>query len=268
MAFISQFSIKSKYAIVLGMTSSIKLTIENDIATLTLNRPEVHNAFHAEMIAELSQTFDGIAQRPDIKVIVIKGEGKSFSAGADLNWMKDSIEFSKEDNRRDAIALAEMLNKLNTLPQLAVACVHGAAMGGGFGIVSCCDYVIANDKAIFSLSEVKLGLIPATISPYVIQAIGQRQARRFFQTGERFGANKAKEIGLVHEVGDIEQLLESVLNTIASNGPAAMRMSKKLCFDLSGSYVSEGVMNETANRIAEIRTTQEAQERLAKFLNK
>lgn len=250
------------------MSDSIHLSIDSHIATLTLNRPEVHNAFNAEMIAALSGAFDELAGNNDVSVVVLRGEGKSFSAGADLNWMKDSVNFSKEENRADAIALADMLNKLNTLPQLTICCVHGAAFGGGFGLVSCCDYVIAGDKALFSLSEVKLGLIPATIGPYVIHAIGQRQARRFFQTGERFSAAKALEIGLAHETGDIEEILAKALDEISKNGPYAMRAAKKLCFDLSGTYVSEGVRDNTAERIATIRTGEEAQERLKKFLDK
>lgn len=250
------------------MDSFALLTFDNDIATITLNRPEVHNAFNAEMIAQLSDICDELAGRNDIRAVILRGEGKSFSAGADLNWMKESVEFSKEENREDALALAGMLNKLNTLPQLTIALVHGAAFGGGFGLVACCDYVIAAEKALFSLSEVKLGLIPATIGPYVIQAIGPRQARRFFQTGERFGAVKALEIGLAHEIGDIEELLASALEEISKNGSYAMRAAKKLCFDLSGAYVSEAVMENTAERIASIRTGEEAQERLKKFLEK
>lgn len=250
------------------MSDSVLLSFDNQIATLTLNRPEVHNAFNAEMIESLTNACDALTQRNDMRAVVIRGEGKSFSAGADLNWMKESVNFSKSENRADAVALAEMLNKLNTLPQLTIACVHGAAFGGGFGLVSCCDFVIAGERALFSLSEVKLGLIPATIGPYVVQAIGQRQARRFFQTGERFGAEKALEIGLVHEMGDIDEILKNLLNEISKNGPTAMRASKKLCFDLSGSYVSEAIMEDTAERIATIRTGEEAQERLKKFLEK
>ena len=250
------------------MTDSVLLSIDNHVATITLNRPDVHNAFNAAMIADLADAFDELSGNNDVSVVILRGAGKSFSAGADLNWMKDSIEFSRDENRKDAILLAEMLNKLNTLPQLTIACVHGAAFGGGFGLVSCCDFVIAGDRALFSLSEVKLGLIPATIGPYVIQAIGQRQARRFFQTGERFGAAKALEIGLAHEVGDIEELLNKALDEASKNGPYAMRAAKKLCFDLAGSYVPEPVMENTAERIATIRTTEEAQTRLKKFLEK
>lgn len=254
------------------MTDSVLLSFDNEIASLTLNRPDVHNAFNAEMIAALSSAFDDIAERKDVRTVVIRGEGKSFSAGADLNWMKDSINFSKEQNRDDAIKLADMLNKLNTLPQLTIAMVHGAAMGGGFGLVSCCDVVIAGPHAKFSLSEVKLGLIPATIGPYVIAAIGQRQARRYFQTAERFDGAKGLEIGLVHMLADesqsMDELLSGLLEEVSKNGKYAMRAAKKLCFDLSGSYVSEGVRDNTAERIAAIRTGDEAQERLNKFLNK
>lgn len=250
------------------MTDSVLLTYDHDIATITLNRPEVHNAFNAGMIERLSAACDQIAARDDIRAVVLRGEGKSFSAGADLNWMKDSVAFSKEENRNDALALAGMLNRLNTLPQLTIALVHGAAFGGGFGLVSCCDVVLAGEKALFSLSEVKLGLIPATIGPYVIQAIGPRQSRRFFQTGERFGAVKALEIGLVHEIGNLDHLLETLIDEIRKNGPAAMRAAKKLCFDLSGSYISEAVRENTAERIAAIRTGEEAQERLKAFLDK
>ena len=254
------------------MTDSVLLSFDNQIASLTLNRPDVHNAFNAEMIAALSDAFDGIAARDDIRTVVIRGEGKSFSAGADLNWMKDSINFTKEQNKDDAVKLAQMLNKLNTLPQLTIALVHGAAMGGGFGLVSCCDLVIAGPKALFSLSEVKLGLIPATIGPYVVQAIGPRHARRFFQTAERLDARKAYDIGLAHETAQsddqMNEILASILDIVGKNGPNAMRASKKLALDLSDGDVSPETMNDTAQRIADIRTTIEAQERLNKFLNK
>lgn len=254
------------------MIDSILLTFDNEIATLTLNRPNVHNAFNAEMIEALSNASDDLAVRNDIKAVIIRGEGKSFSAGADLNWMKDSVNFTKEQNKEDALALAQMLNKLNTLPQLTIAIVHGAAFGGGFGLASCCDIVIAGPKALFSLSEVKLGLIPATIGPYVVQAIGARHARRFFQTGERFGSHKAYDIGLAHETAEsddeIKQILHNILNEIAKNGANAMKEAKKLALDLSSGDITPEIMNDTATRIATIRTGDEAQERLDAFLKK
>lgn len=253
------------------MTKSVLLQIEKDIATVTMNRPEVHNAFDETVIAALTTTFDNLASRDDIRVVVLRGEGKSFSAGADLNWMKRASHFTEAENKRDALALAGMLNKLNTLPQLTIACVHGAAMGGGLGLVSCCDIVIAAPEAVFALSEVKLGLIPATIGPYVIQAIGQRQARRFFQTGERFSAQRAYEIGLVHELAlneKIGDILLRILSEVSKNGANAMCAAKRLCFDLAGSDVPVDVMNDTAARIAKIRTGDDAQNRLKAFLEK
>tara|TARA_B100000780_G_scaffold277148_1_gene247193 strand:+ start:1448 stop:2212 length:765 start_codon:yes stop_codon:yes gene_type:complete len=254
------------------MSDSVLLSFEKNIATLTLNRPEVHNAFNAVMIERIAASFDDIALRNDIDVVILRGEGKSFSAGADLNWMKESITYSQNQNERDAYDLAQMLGKLNSLPQITIARVHGAALGGGLGLVSCCDVVIAAPEAKFGLSEVKLGLIPATIGPYVLAAIGQRHARRFFQTGERFSAQKAHDIGLVHILGDdetdIDGHLEKMLAEVAKNGPYAMRAAKKLCFDLSGSYVTNDIMENTAERIATIRTGEEAQTRLKAFLEK
>lgn len=253
------------------MTESVLLHIENDVATVTMNRPEVHNAFDETVIAALAQTFDNLAARNDIRAVVLKGAGKSFSAGADLNWMKRASSFTEEENKSDALALAGMLNKLNTLPQTTIACAQGAAMGGGLGLVSCCDIVIAAPEAVFALSEVKLGLIPATIGPYVIRAIGERQARRFFQTGERFSAQKAYEIGLVHELAaneNIDDILLRILSETGKNGTHAMHEAKCLCFDLAGSNITPETMNDTAARIAKIRTGPEAQSRLKAFLEK
>lgn len=252
-------------------TNSVLLQIKDDVATVTMNRPEVHNAFDENVIAALSSMFDDLAARDELRVVVLKGEGKSFSAGADLGWMKRAANFSEEQNKKDALALAGMLNKLNTLPQLTIAFVQGAAMGGGLGLVSCCDIVIADKAAVFALSEVKLGLIPATIGPYVIAAIGARQARRFFQTGERFSAVKAFEIGLVHELAEadsINDILLRILGELSKNGAQAMRAAKRLCHDLTGAVISPEVMSDTAARIAAIRTSDEAQARLKAFLEK
>lgn len=252
-----------------SMTNALLLTFDNDIATVTMNRPDVHNAFDEGLIESLANAFDDLARRDDLRAVILRGEGKSFSAGADLNWMRRAAGFTQEQNKNDALALAGMLNKLNTLPQVTIACVQGAAFGGGLGLVSCCDVVIAAQEAVFALSEVKLGLIPATIGPYVIQAIGQRQARRFFQTGERFTAQKAHEIGLVHELASnekMEDILLRILGELGKNGAQAMRAAKRLCADLAGSDVLPDVRNETAARIAAIRKGPEAQERLKAFL--
>lgn len=253
------------------MSDCVLLQIENDIATVTMNRPEVHNAFDESVIAALSDAFDDLAKRDDIRAVVLQGEGKSFSAGADLGWMKRAAGFTQEQNKKDALALAGMLNKLNMLPQMTIACVQGVAMGGGLGLVSCCDIAIADKGAVFALSEVKLGLIPATIGPYVIQAIGARQARRFFQTGERFSAAKAFEIGLVHELAEAEtmnDILLRILSELGKNGAQAMREAKRLCHDLAGAKLSQSVMDDTAARIAAIRKGDEAQGRLGAFLEK
>lgn len=255
------------------MSADIVLVeVKNNVATLTLNRPDVHNAFDEHMIAALTRHFDDLAVREDVRVVVLKGEGKSFSAGADLNWMKRAAGFTKEQNKADAIALATMLHKLNTLPKLTLAMVQGAAMGGGFGLVSCCDIVIAAADAKFALSEVKLGLIPATIAPYVIAAIGPRYARRYFQTGERFSGTQAHAIGLVHELADVVEdmplLLGNILDQVAANGPQAMAASKKLCLDLAGKAVTPEIMDDTASRIASTRAGAEAKEGLGAFLEK
>ncbi len=249
---------------------SIKLEFADDnTAYVTFNRPEVHNAFDAGMIAKLTEICDALSAAVDVPCVVLRGEGKSFSAGADLKWMKESINFTPEQNKADALALARMLYKLDRLPQVTIACVQGAAFGGGLGLVSCCDIVIADVFAKFALSEVKLGLIPATIAPYVINAIGARFARRYFQTGERFGAEDAHKIGLVHEVTDsIDATLEHILQELAKNGGHAMREAKRLCFDVAHQAITPTLMEETASRIANIRTTEDAQTRLKAFLDK
>jgi methylglutaconyl-CoA hydratase len=191
------------------------------IATVTLNRPEKHNAFDDAVIAELREVFDSMATRDDVRLVVLASEGKNFSAGADLGWMKRMAEYDYDHNHRDAQALAGMLQALYSLPQPTIARVQGAAFGGAVGLVSCCDMAVASESASFCLSEVKIGLIPATISPYVIRAMGERAARRYFTTAERFGANEAQRIGLVSEVVAAEELdegLEKLLSTLLQNG--------------------------------------------------
>jgi len=250
----------------------VLLETKEGVATVTLNRPDVHNAFDEHMIARLSAIWDELAGREDVRVVVLKGRGKSFSAGADLNWMKRAALYSVDQNREDALKLARMLHRLYTLPQVTIACVFGAAMGGGMGLVSCCDIVIADKEAVFALSEVRLGLIPATIAPYVLRAMGGRQARRYVQTGERFNGAKAYEIGFIHECAerpeDVEYLLHKVLLEIEKNGPHAMRAAKRLCLDFEGRDVTADVLDDTAGRIASIRSGDEAREGLSAFLDK
>ena len=255
------------------MSETVLLSTEEKVAYVTLNRPELHNAFNQEMISDLAACFKGLSERADIDVVVLKSEGKSFSAGADMNWMKAAAGYSEDENYQDALNLAGMLKALYDLPQLTIALVHGAAMGGGMGLVSCCDLVIAEAETKFALSEVKLGLIPATIAPYVMRAIGRRQARRYFQSAEFIPAARAQEIGLIHEVVEgqdqLQSKLEEVLRIVGKNGSQAMREAKQLASDINmDDVIGEVLMDDTARRIAKIRTGEEAQEGLSAFLEK
>jgi methylglutaconyl-CoA hydratase len=241
------------------------------IATVTLNCPEKHNAFDDTMIATLTTIFSEIYQRSDIRVVILQANGKSFSAGADLAWMKRMASYSYEDNLADANKLAAMLSLLNFLPQPTIGRVQGAAFGGAVGLASCCDIVLASEKASFCLSEVKLGLIPATISPYVINAIGVKASRRYFQTAERFSADKALQLGLVDEVIEHDNLNDSVdamIQIILSNGPEAMQQAKKLIFDVAYQPIDKCLLTETSKRIANIRVSDEGQEGLKSFFEK
>ncbi len=244
---------------------------EQGVASVTLNCPEKHNAFDDNVIATLTAIFSEISQRQDIRVVILQANGKSFSAGADLAWMKRMASYSFEDNLADANKLAEMLSVLNFLPQPTLGKIQGAAFGGAVGLASCCDIVLASDKASFCLSEVKLGLIPATISPHVINAIGVKASRRYFQTAERFSADKARQLGLVDEVIEHNNLNDSVdamIKTILSNGPKAMRQAKALIFDVAYQTIDSNLLTETSKRIANIRISDEGQEGLNSFFEK
>ncbi|AMX01454.1 enoyl-CoA hydratase/isomerase family protein [Microbulbifer thermotolerans] len=253
---------------------SIKLLTEIDsegVATVTLNRPEIHNAFDDALIRELGETFDRLSRNPAIRVLVLAANGKSFSAGGDLNWMQRMVNYSEEENRRDAATLAAMLHKLDTFPVPTIARVQGAAFGGGVGLVSCCDIAVASERASFCLSEVKIGLLPATISPYVINAIGARQARRYFVTAERFSAERAREIGLVSEVcaeGELDLTVQKLVNAITDNGPRAVAMSKQLAMSMSNRVITQELQAQTSNLIAAVRVSPEGQEGLNAFLEK
>ena len=251
---------------------SVLLEIKSSTAYVTLNRPDMHNALDENVIARLTDTLERVAAHDDVIAVVLSGRGKSFSAGADLNWMKKAAGYTEAQNKADALKLARVLYKLYTLPKVTIACVQGAAMGGGMGLVSCCDIVIAEADAVFALSEVKLGLIPATIAPYVLRAIGERHARRYFQTGERFDGKKAHEIGLIHRLAerpeDVEYLLHATLKDIAANGPQAMAAAKKLCLDYAGMEITHGLIDDSVARIAAARAGDEAKEGLAAFLEK
>ena len=244
---------------------------DNGVATVTFDNGAKHNAFDDTIIKILTDIFNDIAKRDDIKVMVLAANGKSFSAGADLGWMKRMAGYSYEDNLKDAHKLAEMLKTLNFLPQATIAKIQGAAFGGAVGLASCCDIVIASNKASFCLSEVKLGLIPATISPYVVNAIGLKASRRYFQTAERFFADKAMQIGLVDEVVAHDELtpaVDKMIATLLSNSPAAMRQAKQLAFDVAYQKIDEQLLSDTSARIASIRVSNEGQEGLSAFFEK
>ena len=236
-----------------------------------MNNPEKHNAFDDGIIKQLTDIFNDISERDDISVMILASNGKSFSAGADLGWMKRMAGYSYEDNLKDANALATMLKVLNFLPQTTIAKVQGAAFGGAVGLASCCDIVIASTKASFCLSEVKIGLIPATISPYVVDAIGLKASRRYFQTAERFFADKAQQIGLVDEVVTPDALTDEVnamVATLLANGNQARRQAKKLSQDVAFQSIDDNLLKDTSERIAAIRVSTEGQEGLTAFFEK
>ena len=241
------------------------------VATIRLNRAHKHNAFDDRIIAELDAAFTRVGSDPQVRVVVLASEGKSFSAGADLGWMQRMATYSREENLRDARALAEMLRKLNELPQPTIARVQGAAYGGAVGLVSCCDMAVGSVKARFCLSEVKIGLIPATISPYVIAAMGQRAARRYFCTAEVISAERARELGLLSEVVASEELDASIatsIDTFLGNSPQAVRGAKRLVLDYSDRPIDAELIEDSCVRIADIRVSEEGQDGLSAFLQK
>jgi len=241
------------------------------VATLWLDRPELHNAFDDALIAALTAELGRLAGDASVRVLVLAGRGKSFSAGADLNWMKRMAGYSEAENRRDADALAGLMRALDAFPKPTLARVQGAAFGGGVGLVACCDIAVAADTAAFCLSEAKLGLIPSVISPYVVAAIGARAARRYFLTAEIFDAATAKRLGLLHEVATADALdaaIEAILTPLLAAGPAAQAECKALVARVSRGPVDDAMVADTAARIARIRVSPEGREGIAAFLEK
>lgn len=241
------------------------------VATVTLNRPDRHNAFDDAFIAELTAVLRELERDDAVRVVVLAGRGKSFSAGADLNWMRRMAGYTHEQNEADALALAELMETLDGLAKPTIARVHGAAFGGGVGLVACCDIAIAAGTASFCLSEVKLGLIPAAISPYVVKAMGEQQARRYFVTAERFDATEAVRIGLVHEqvpAGELDARIDHLIKQMRGNGPQAMAASKDLARAVGRGPVDRAMIEDTARRIATIRVSIEGQEGVGAFLEK
>jgi methylglutaconyl-CoA hydratase len=242
------------------------------VAIVTLNRPDKHNAFDEEMIAKLADTFETLKGADHVRIVFIRGAGPSFCAGADVDWMRRSAQLADVDNETDALALARMLLHLHQLPQLTVAIVHGAAMGGGAGIAAACDIAIALGDAKFCFSEVRLGLTPATISPYVVEAVGPRSAKSLFATAEGFDGIFAEKIGLVqYAVEDqaaAQRLMERLTDLIKAAAPGAVADAKALVHAVAGHKIDDALAKDTARRIAQRRTSQEGREGLAAFLEK
>jgi methylglutaconyl-CoA hydratase len=245
------------------------------VLSVSLNRPEVRNAFNETVIDELSQVFSTDALDPAVRAIVLRGEGSVFCAGGDLNWMKQAVDFSFEENLKDTRTLAKMFALLNECPKPVIGVVHGAAIGGGVGLVSICDIVLATEDTLFSLSEVRLGIVPACIGPFVVSKIGASHARGLFVSAERFNANKALQIGLIHEVvkdaAGLEESVKRVLGNVTQCGPNAMAVAKKLVLDLSWperrAEMSD-CLDYVAKTLAEVRISQEGQEGVRAFLEK
>jgi methylglutaconyl-CoA hydratase len=241
------------------------------VATITLNRPDRHNAFDDAVIAALSQALGRLATDASVRIVVLASTGRSFSAGADLEWMRRMATYSYEDNLADANALAALMLALDGMPKPTLALVQGSAFGGGVGLVACCDIVVASERAGFCLSEVKLGLAPATISPYVVRAMGARQARRYFQTAEIFSAAQAKAIGLVHEVvapEAIGEAAERIIDALLLGAPGAQAEAKELVTICETGVIGEALIAETARRIATQRIKPEGREGVGAFLAK
>lgn len=256
------------------MTTYIHITVERShqdkIATVTMRRPEVHNAFNTQLVNDLQAAFTDLSTDTQLHAVVLTGDGRSFSAGADLNMMKDSTAFTHEQNLNDALRLADLFDTINTFACPVVARVNGTAMGGGLGLLAVCDIVIAVEGARLAFSEVKLGIAPAVISPYVVRKIGETHARVLFVTGERFSATHAQEIGLVQIITTIEELdatVEKTVRELLSSGPQAVRACKALALNV-GQMDRETARKYTAETIATLRVSAEAQERLRAFLEK
>ncbi len=253
------------------MTSAIHIAAQGPVATVTLARPEVRNAFNDEVIAELSQAFTRLGEAAGVRAIVLAAEGQSFCAGADLNWMRRMADYSHEDNLADAARLAEMLRLIYTCPKPTIARVQGDAYAGGMGLVAACDLAVSADTAHYCLSEVKLGLVPATISPYVIRAMGARAAHRYFMTAERFDAAEAQRIGFVHEVVAADRLDEVVdgwARALCGASPNALRACKQLVQDVAGREIDADLIAQTVRGIADIRASGDGREGVQSFLQK
>jgi methylglutaconyl-CoA hydratase len=249
---------------------SVQVQLSGNVATVTLDRPEVHNALDIALIKSLTIIFRDLSEREDIRAIVLSGNGPSFSAGGDLNWMRASLNWSREENIADATALADLFEVINTCQHAVIGRAHGAVMGGGIGLIACCDIAIAAESARFAFSEAKLGLVPAVIAPYVIAKIGQSQARALFLTAERFDAARALQIGLIHRVvpdAELDSAVEATIKQLHTSGPHAIQLAKELLFHID-SLPAGDVTRLTVETIANMRVSPEGQEGLQAFLEK
>jgi len=253
------------------MFTTLEIQLNGPVATVWMNRPDLHNAFDETLITELTAAFMALDDDTDIRAVVLAGRGKSFSAGADLNWMRRAANNGIDDNLNDARALAKMLRTIAEMNKPTIARVQGAALGGGMGLASACDIAVASTRALFATSEVKFGIIPSAISPYVLRAIGARQAYRYFQSAERIDAARAREIGLVHETVEPEQLdakVQEIVEALLVGGPAAQAAAKALIRAVNNQPINDTIVEDTAHRIAHLRATPEAREGISAFLDK
>ena len=249
----------------------LQLQFDNGVATVTLNRPEVRNAFNDEVIAEMTAVFSELGERAEVRCIVLAGNGTAFCAGADLNWMKRMAGYTRDENLADAAALANMLRVLYRCPKPTIARVQGDVYAGGTGLVAACDIAVSVDTAWYCLSEVKLGLIPATISPYVIRAMGERAAHRYFLTAERFSAAEALRVGFVHEVVTADRLdakVGELAQALVQAGPAAVKACKELVQGVGGRNITPLLIDRTVQNIADIRVSDEGREGIQAFLGR
>ena len=252
-------------------TATLDVARDGFVARVFLNRPEVRNAFNQSVIAELAATFTALSADDTLRCIVLGAHGKAFCAGADLAWMREMADFDWQQNRADAARLADMLWAIYSCPVPVLGRIHGDCYAGGVGLAAVCDVLVAADAAAFCLSEARLGLLPATISPYAIRALGEQAARRYFVTAERFSAEQAKALGFVHEVCTLDGLdarVDEIVAAIVANGPMAARACKRLVQDVAGHGIDAALRDDTARRIADIRASAEGREGVQSFLQK
>ena len=250
---------------------SVTLDIHQAVARITLDNPDKRNAFDDNIIASLTQAFDEAGANPAVRVVVLQAAGKHFSAGADLNWMRAMGQLDAQQNEEDALRLAHLMHTIDQCAKPVIARVQGAAFGGALGLICAADIAIAADNARFCLSEVKLGIIPAVISPYVVRAMGARQANRYFMSGEVIPAAKAEQLGIAHEVvpeSALDDTLDALIATLLTGGPKAQVEARSLIARVADGPIDQAMLNDTAQRIARLRTSDEGQEGLSAFLEK